>query len=114
MTVWRTEVITKIISNICIDWSLFSEKPHFSSDQNSTSLIVRKQVRLTSSWQSLNHEHVCWSLTVEVPGSEAHFISFAEIPGSKKHIPSKKRLTPQISKDEKWYRTLRELGPHID
>lgn len=72
-----------------------------------------KESRRTSSWQSLKHEHVCWSLTVEIPGSETHSTGFPEIVGFKEHIPSKRRATPQISKDKELFRNLRELGHHI-
>lgn len=72
------------------------------------------RARRTSSRQSLNHEHVCRSLTVEIPGSERDtWIGFPEIVGFKEHIPSKKRATPQISKDKKLFRNLREVGHHI-
>ena len=72
-----------------------------------------KESRLTSSWQSLKHEHVCGPPTVEVPGSEAHFTGFPEIPGSKEHSPPKNRAIPQISNDEELFRNLRKLCPPI-
>lgn len=72
-----------------------------------------KESKRTRNRQSLKHEHVCQSLMVEIPGSETHSIGFPEIVGFKGHIPSKKRATPQISKDKKLFRNLRDLGHHI-